>query len=240
MFAIQLLLQNLDQYWNKTIVYEYDDKVGKVTRSGSNVYENNPFLEGGNVFVGNGDYRFKFVPSLDYDPEEGCRFRCSNCKDEDPESITLEEADEQGLYLNDDERFEAAYDFERYGFCDECRLKDFKRILYKLLVKYAPWDDETYDDHRCIFKCNRKVVEPHKKRNPSDPKTLQCAEHLGSWYANKTYPEVLQEYLQKKRKTASKRYIKITKFLECPVPQVINVLVDSQGRVVPAKLKKVC
>ena len=222
-------LSILDKYWEKRIVYAYDPNLKNVSRKGDEVTEGNSFIESRFLFVGSGTHEFKFVPAQDYDNEEGCLYRCNNCTEEDPEVVPT--GDEDADYLE-----ECYYEaIDRYGFCSSCRLKDFKHVLRQTLVDTAPWCDESYDDHCCMFNCCKPVIEPRSARDFTNIRTLACKSHCGTSYND--YETIFNNYIRDKRASEVKLYNNIIKFLECPVPKETRVLVNNDtGEAVTATL----
>ena len=222
-------LSILDKYWEKQIVYTYDPNIKNVSRKGNEVTEGNKFIESRLIFIGDGTYKFKFLPDEEYDNDEGCLYRCSNCTDEDPEVMPI--GDEDVDYLE-----ECYYEnIDHYGFCSSCRLKDFKHVLRQVLVDAAPWCDESYDDHCCIFDCGKSVIDKRLQRDFNNIRSLTCKSHCGTTYQN--LENIYNDYIKNKRESEVSIYNTVIKFLECPVPKEIRILVNTDtDEVVPAKL----
>jgi len=224
------MLQNLDKYWCKTIVYEYNPgENDDVTRSGFEALRDNEYLEAGAIFVSNGVYKFKFVPSEDCDSGEGCIYRCDNCTDTDPELIPT--GDEETDY------FEEVYNFDHCGLCEACRLNEFKKLLRRDIIKAAAWSVPGYDDHNCIF-CDKAAVLSDVPRDHTDKRTFACNAHMNTSYVNKSAEQSLKCYLETQHKEGLKKYQLLMNFLQCPLPKVIDILKDSKGNVVLATLKE--
>ena len=239
MEEIERLLNNLDKFWEKTIVYEYHSDSRDLKLKENKPFSDDDILEEGLIYLSGNKHKFKFIPSTGYSPEEGDMPKCYKCKPCVDHESSSEDEDMDGGY-DSEESFNEFYNFTFDGYCSDCRLKYFKDILKENLLRYMLWCHPLYDDNHCIMCTSSFVfaIDPIG-RDINNRRTLVCAEHINCHYPNKSDEQTLNEYRAKKHAQGLRMYSKLMNFLNDPVPREIFNIIDSEGNVVPATLKEI-
>lgn len=203
------LFSNIDKYYQTPIVYNFDTPISNDTLeyledSFPRTNHFNEFINYSDTYeITNDSLIFLFEETEEYYWMEG----------------------EEGFFPNPDCYETCLYNLEEPR-CRNCRLTDFKNVLYEKLINL-----NDYDDLKCILGCGFINKNMSSVRDLSDPGTLYCRLHSSNFSA-----DLLQRHRENLKKGKLNEYNEIIDFLNNPLPPTYE-LFDEDSNIIRLSLK---